>query len=107
MDVVLLLFNTMSHLHSNHDARDCLTCLYKTLKPGGLLIIELPSVQNIFDGSVAAGDYWEEPLKGQDDVLVITEFGTDDDEFDPESQVATINSALDSHSPINFSTCPI
>ena len=87
VDVALLLFNTMLHLHSNHDARDCLQCIFDSLKPGGLLILELPPVREIFDGSLVNGIFWEEPVEGQEDIQLITEYGTDDDEFDPESQV--------------------
>lgn len=56
-------------------------------------MIELPSIQEIFDGSIADGTYWENALEGQENVMLITEYGTDDDEFDPESQV-TIKSGM-------------
>ena len=85
--VALLLFNTMSHLHSNHDAKECFQCTFNALLPGGILVIELPPVREIFDGSFTNGSYWEEPIQGQKDICLITEYGTDDDEFDTESQV--------------------
>ena len=89
VDVALLLFNTMgSHLHSNDDARDCFNCSFEALKPGGLLIIELPPTRDVFDGSFALGELWEEPVKGHDDMQLILEYGTDDDEFDPETQAS-------------------
>ena len=87
VDLALLLFNRMSQLHSTFDAKDCLECIHDALNPAGMLIIELPPVSAIFDGSFVQGDYWEEPIKGQDEVSLITEYGTDDDEFDPETQV--------------------
>lgn len=87
VDMALLLFNTMLHLHSNHDAQDCFSCICKALKPGGLLVVELPPVRDIFDGSFVNGEYWESPIKGREGIELITEYGTDDDEFDAESQV--------------------
>ncbi len=88
VDVALLLFNTMAHLHCNGDAKDCFNCSFEALNPGGLLILELPPTKDIFDGSFVEGEYWEEPIKNQDGLQLITEYGTDDDEFDHESQAS-------------------
>ncbi len=102
MDAVLLLFNTMHHLHSNDDARECFNCSFEALKPGGLLIIELPPTRDVFNGSFTLGEYWEEPLQGHEDLQLITEYGTDDDEFDPESQASLLPKAPTGH---KFACC--
>lgn len=52
-----------------------------------MLIMELPPVGPIFDGSFIEGDHWENPVPGQEGVQIIMEYGTDDDEFDSETQV--------------------
>jgi hypothetical protein len=89
VDVAFIACNTMSHLHSNDDARDCWESVYAALKPGGLLVVEVDNIDDIFTGAFIEGSFWEAPILGLDDkedALVIMEYGTEDDSFNPESQ---------------------
>ena len=83
-DVAALLLGSMGHLITNDDAIQCFTAAATALRPDGLLIVELPSPEDLFDGAFILGDVWDAQLDGQE--IVVT-YGQDDDAFDPLSQV--------------------
>jgi len=87
VDVAFIALNGMGHLHSNDDARDCWESTAAALGPGGLLVLEVDLPNNLFDGSFIEGATWEAPIIGAEGAQVIMEYGTEDDVFDPESQV--------------------
>ena len=83
-DVAALLLGSIGHLLTNDDAIQCFTATAAALRPGGLLIVELPSPEDLFDGAFIVGDAWDAQLAGQD---ILISYGQDDDPFNPISQV--------------------
>ena len=86
VDIALILFGTMQHLHSVQQIEDCWCNINRCLKPGGLLIVELPHFEDIYNAEIMEPQFWETDA-GSDGTSVVVEFGTEDDQFDPESQV--------------------
>lgn len=86
VDLAVMLFWTMQHLHTVSDVESCWRNIWHALKPGGILIIELPHFDDIFNGQLVEPMYWEH-TSSDSNKTVIVEWGTEDDEFDAESQV--------------------
>ena len=84
-DAAALLLGSIGHLLTNEDAIQCFIATAAALRPGGLLIVELPTPEDLFDGAFILGDAWDAHLDGQE--IVVT-YGQDDDSFDPLSQAS-------------------
>ena len=83
-DAAALLLGSIGHLLTNDDAIQCFTATAAALRPGGLLIVELPSPEDLFDGAFIVGDAWDAQLDDQD---ILVSYGQEEDPFDPLSQV--------------------
>ena len=86
-DAAALLLGSIGHLLTNDDAIQCFTATAAALRPGGLLIVELPSPEDLFDGAFIVGDAWDAQLDGQD---ILVSYGQEEDPFDPLGQVRRI-----------------
>ena len=84
-DGAAMLFGTVAHLLTNEAAVKCFTATAAALAPGGLFVVELPSPDDLFDGAFGLGDAWD--ATAGDGQKLVVEFGTEDDEFNPISQV--------------------
>jgi len=83
-DAAALLLGSIGHLLTNDDAIQCFTATAAALRPGGLLVVELPSPEDLFDGAFIVGDAWDAQLGDQD---ILVSYGQEEDPFDPLSQV--------------------
>ena len=90
-DVAALLLGSIGHLLTNDDAIQCFTATAAALRPGGLLIVELPSPEDLFDGAFIVGDAWDAQMDGQD---ILVSYGQDEDPFNPLSQVTLLHGCL-------------
>lgn len=101
VDVAMMLFGTMQHLHTVEDVNLCWSRIHRSLKPGGVLLLELPHFDDIFNSAIMEPQFWEMSMGGHHSVVV--EFGTEDDQFDAETQVPQSYPAL---KHIDYSTHP-
>ncbi|WIA32247.1 hypothetical protein OEZ86_003094 [Tetradesmus obliquus] len=87
-DMVVCLLGTLSHMLDNKQAAACFKRVAQHLRPGGLFVLELAHPGDLFDGSLLLQDtgaeMWEVDKPGRKMMVV---WGTDVDQFDPESQV--------------------
>ncbi|EIE20345.1 hypothetical protein COCSUDRAFT_83545 [Coccomyxa subellipsoidea C-169] len=85
-DLALLPLNTVAHALTNDDALRWLAAAGNALRPEGLLVMELPPLDDVFNGNLLQGDEWEleGEEEGENDLKIV--FGTKLDRFDFCSQ---------------------
>eukprot|EP00882_Tetradesmus_deserticola_P031463 GHRQ01035578.1.p1 GENE.GHRQ01035578.1~~GHRQ01035578.1.p1 ORF type:complete len:174 (+),score=94.51 GHRQ01035578.1:2-523(+) len=87
-DMVVCLLGTLSHMLDNKQAAACFRRVAQQLRPGGLFVLELAHPGDLFDGSLLLQDtgaeMWEVDKPGRKMMVV---WGTDVDQFDPETQI--------------------
>jgi hypothetical protein len=59
VDVVFMLYGTLSHLISNDDALATFAAAAASLAPKGTFVVEMQHPTDLFDGVLACGDTWE------------------------------------------------
>ena len=59
VDLVLMVYGTLSHLISNDDALASFTAAAASLTPKGVFVVEMQHPTDLFDGVLACGDTWE------------------------------------------------
>lgn len=88
VDMGMVLLGTLSHCIDNSTALTCISEMSRLMRPGGLLVLELPHPEELFSGSYYSAeefvDAWDAAV---DEKLVLVEWGREGDEFDVESQV--------------------
>ena len=89
-DTAWLLLGSMQHLLTNDDIVACFSSLYKSIKSGGTVVIELPHPRETFSMGECTRNGWQVPLEDGEEKeygeLNIV-WGEEDDEFDPVSQI--------------------
>jgi SAM-dependent methyltransferase len=91
-DTAWILLGSLQHLLTTDDVIRCFDCVYKTLNPGGTLIVELPHPQEVLGVMECTKNTWTVPLDGSGDDQERTEklvivWGDEDDPLDPITQV--------------------
>lgn len=83
VDVAFSLHGSFSHCLTNDAALSCLQNVHASLKPGGLLLLELAHPWDLFDGTLMhGGDAWD-AKEGE----ITIEYGSSEDEWDAVKQV--------------------
>lgn len=90
VDLAIMLFGNMQHLHTITDIQRCWSSISGCLKPGGILILELPHYEEVFNGQITEPMYWESSPDSQEGTVIV-EWGTEDDDFDAEAQVFSVS----------------
>ena len=89
-DSIWILLGSLQHMRTNDDVISCFQSAYKSLVPGGTLVLELPHPRETFAMVECTRNGWEVPLEDEQGVesgeLQIV-WGDDNDEFDPIAQV--------------------
>jgi len=84
--VAFLPLGTLAHALSNDAAAATLAACRAALRPGGLLVLELPHPEDVFNGQLLMGDAWDIEADGGRPALMV-EFGSEEhDEFDAATQ---------------------
>ena len=87
-DLVCVMLGTLSHLVENDQVVSCFRSVHGHLAEDGLLVVELAHPAQVFNLMTAfEGEAWE--AEGEAGERVLVEWGNEDDEFDPVSQVLT------------------
>lgn len=84
--MAFLPLGTLAHALTNEDAAATLRSCRNALRPGGLLVVELPHPEDIFNGQMLLGDSWDIEAEAARPALMV-EFGSEEhDEFDSATQ---------------------
>ncbi|KAL7564809.1 hypothetical protein ACA910_021069 [Epithemia clementina (nom. ined.)] len=89
-DTAWILLGSLQHLTQNKEVVQCLSCIYKCLRPQGTVIIELPHPRETFTMVDCTRNDWTVPLEdgnGEESGELQIIWGDDDDFFDPITQV--------------------
>lgn len=90
VDMAFMILGTFAHLLETSAALQCLHSTHAALKPGGILVLELPHPADAFDGSLFEEGNWDEadqqPEEGHVGELAV-QYGKAGDHFDPVEQV--------------------
>ncbi|KAK9901276.1 hypothetical protein WJX75_003778 [Coccomyxa subellipsoidea] len=100
-DLALLPLGTLAHALTNDDALRWLAAAGNALRPGGLLVLELPHPADVFDGALVEGDDWELAGVEEGDIDLRMEYGAPMDDFDPYTQIMQRSVAVSEADPAN------
>lgn len=88
--MAFLPLGTLAHALTNEDAVATLRSCRNALRPGGLLVVELPHPEDIFNGQMLLGDSWDIEAEAARPALMV-EFGSEEhDEFDSATQARRV-----------------
>ena len=89
-DSAWILLGSLQHLTKNSEVVQCFSCIHKSLRSKGTVVIELPHPRETFTMIDCTRNDWTVPLEdenGADSGELKIIWGDDDDEFDPITQV--------------------
>ena len=101
-DCATMLLGTAAHLLTQEDAVRCLSAVRRSLKKGGIFVVELEHPWDLFSGDLSRGesDAWDR-VDAERGLKVFVEWGREGDNFDIETQVyeRTVTLTLMTHDP--------
>ncbi|KAL4425487.1 hypothetical protein ABPG75_009503 [Micractinium tetrahymenae] len=89
-DLAAILLGSLAHCLDNEAALACFTELSKAMRPGGLLVLELPHPSDLWGGYCLEDEQFVEAWDAQSEdgsKTVLVEWGREGDKFDLQEQV--------------------
>ncbi|MCY4609979.1 MAG: class I SAM-dependent methyltransferase [bacterium] len=91
VDCAISMLGTVSHLLSNEDMYAHLSCVARSLRPGGVYLLEMVHPRDVFSKGSSTESRWK-VTKG--DTTVTVEWGQDGDEFDAVSEIEEVSTCV-------------
>ncbi len=91
VDCAISMLGTVSHLLSNEDMYAHLSCVARSLRPGGVYLLEMVHPRDVFSKGSSTERRWK-VTKG--DTTVTVEWGQDGDEFDAVSEIEEVSTCV-------------